>query len=71
MLLYLVQIKADTLKLKKYQYRTLSNGFETRNYYVCLYYDIIRELKIPPLSSICGISQIICFIKRKKLIMYY
>ena len=47
-----------------------SYGFKSRNSYVSLY-DITRELRMPPLSAICAISQLRCFIKWKKLIMYY
>ena len=52
MVLYLVQIRADVLKL------------ESRNSYVSLY-DITRELRIPPLSAVCAISQLRCFRKWK------
>lgn len=41
-----------------------SYGFKSRNSYVSLY-DITRELRIPPLSAICAISQLRCFRKWK------
>ena len=64
MLLSLVQIKADVLKLKKIINRGLycSYGFKSRNSYVSLY-DSTRELRIPPLSAVCAISQLRCFRK--------
>jgi len=37
-----------------------SYGFKSRNSYVKLY-DITYELKIPPLSAVCAISQLRCF----------
>jgi len=66
MLLSLVQIRADVLKLKKIINRGLywSYGFKSRNSSVSLF-DITRELKIPPLSAICAISQLRCFRKWK------
>jgi len=42
----------------------LSYRFKSRNSYVSLY-DITRELRIPPLSAICSISQLRCFKKWK------
>jgi len=68
MLFSLVQIRTDALKLKK----LLTEDFfgvidlKSRNSYVCLY-DITRELRIPPLSAICTISQLLCFRNWKNL----
>jgi len=58
MLLSLVQIRADVLNLKEIINRGLhwSYGFKSRNSYVSLY-DITHELRIPPLSAVCDISQ--------------
>ena len=68
MLLSLVQIRADALKLKKIINRGLywSYGFKSRNSSVSLY-DITRELRIPPLSAICVISQLLYFRKNGKI----
>ena len=72
MLLSLVQIRADVLKAQKIINRGLywSYGFKSRNSSVSLY-DITRELRIPPFSAVCAISQLRCFRKREKGIMYY
>ena len=51
MLLSLIQIRADVLKFKK----LLIEDF----------IGITRELRIPPLSAICAISQLRCFRKWK------
>jgi len=66
MLLSLVQIRADVLKLKKLLIEDFIGvyGFKSRNSYVSLY-DITRELRIPPLSAVCAISQLGCFRKWK------
>jgi len=66
MLLSLVQIRADVLNLKKLLIEDFywSYGFKSRNSSVSLY-DITRELRIPPLSAICAISQLRCFRKWK------
>jgi len=66
MLLSLVQIRADVLKLKKLLIEDFigSYGFKSRNSYVSLY-DITRELRIPPLSAVCVLSQLRCFRKWK------
>jgi len=42
-----------------------SYGFKSRNSSVSLY-DITRELRIPPLSAVCALSQLRCFRKWKK-----
>ena len=66
MLLSLVQIRADALKLKKLLIEDFI-GFidlKSHNFYVSLC-DITRELRIPPLSAICAISQLRCFRKWK------
>jgi len=47
-----------------------SYGFKSRNSYVS-FYDITCEFRINPLSAICAISQLCCFRKMEKLIMYY
>ena len=59
MLLSLVQIGADVLNLKKLLIEDFywSYGFKSRNSSVSLY-DITRELRIPPLSAFCAISQL-------------
>ena len=44
----------------------MSYRFKSRNSYVSLY-DITRELRIPPLSAICVLSQLHCFRKWKNL----
>ena len=66
MLLSLVQIRADVLKAQKIINRGLywSYGFKSRNSSVSLY-DINRELRIPPLSAFCAISQLRCIRKWK------
>jgi len=72
MLLSLVQIRIDALKLKILLTEDFIGVMDLNlvNSYVSLY-DITRELRIPPLSPICAISQLCCFRKWKKLIMYY
>jgi len=42
-----------------------SYGFKSRDSYVSLS-DITRELRIPPLSALCAITQLCCFRKWKK-----
>jgi len=66
MLLSLVQIRTYALMLKKIINRGLYwiYGFKSHNSYVSLY-DITCELRIPPLSAICSISQLCCFRKWK------
>ena len=66
MLLSLVQIRADALKLKKLLIEDFIGvmEFKSRNSYVSLY-ENVRELRIPPLSAICAISQLRCFRKWK------
>ena len=66
MLLSLVQIRADVLKLKKLLIEDFIGvyGFKSRNSFVSLY-DITHELRIPPLSVVCAISQLRCFRKWK------
>ena len=64
MLLSLIQIRVDALKLKKIINRGLywSYGFKSRNSNGSLY-DITCELRIPPLSAVCAITQLCCFRK--------
>ena len=55
----MVQIRIRCSKAQKIINRGLywSYGFKSRNSYVSLY-DITRELRIPPLSAVCAISQL-------------
>ena len=64
MLLSLVQIRVDALKFKKLLLIKDFIGVKSRNSYVSLY-DITSELRIPPLSVVCAISQLRCFRKWK------
>ena len=60
MLFSLVQIRANTPKLKKKIINRglyWSYGFKSRNSFVSLC-DITRELRIPPLSAVCATSQL-------------
>jgi hypothetical protein len=75
MLLSLVQIKADVLKLKSSKKLLIEDfiGVTDLNLSILLLVsmNITRELRIPPLSAICAISQLRCFRKWKNFIMYY
>jgi len=64
MLLSLVQIRVDALKFKKLLLIKDFIGVKSRNSYVSLY-DITSELRIPPLSTVCTISQLRCIRKWK------
>ena len=66
MLLSLVQIRADVLKLKKLLIEDFI-GVTDLNLAILLLVSMIllRELRIPPLSAVCAISQLRCFRKWK------
>jgi len=66
MLLSLVQIKADVLKLKKLLIEDFIGVMDLNlEIFYVSFYDITLELRIPPLSAVCAISQLHCFRKWK------
>ena len=66
MLLSLVQIRTDALKLKKLLIEDFIEVMDL-NLVILMFVSMIftRELRIPPLSTICAISQLRCFRKWK------
>ena len=67
MLLSLVQIRADALKLKKLLIEDFIGVMDLNLVILMLVSMISRELRIPPLSAVCAISQLRCFRNWKNL----
>jgi len=62
MLLSLVQIRTNALKLKKL---LIEDFIGVMDLNLVIHMLVTRELRIPPISAICAISQFRCFRKRK------